>query len=68
VAAVALAGTSAQAQSIATTDCLSYPGDPEPGTPEWDDRDQNNIYCAIEGYMTYNTNPAESAAESANSA
>ncbi len=63
--AAALAAMPARAQQ-STTDCLSYAGNPAPGTPEWDARDQNNIYCAIEGYMNYHTNPAQEAANAAN--
>jgi hypothetical protein len=64
-----LAGVPAGAQLASVdprTDCLSYPGDPEPGTPEWDDRDQNNIYCAIEGLLIPYRNPAYQAALAAN--
>jgi len=66
MAAVTLAAVPALAQQSSTTDCLSYAGNPAPGTPEWDARDQNNIYCAIEGYMNYHTNPATEAANDSN--
>ena len=28
------------------SDCYAPAGDPEPGTPEWRERDTNNQYCA----------------------
>ena len=68
-AVLAAAPARAQIPSVdPRTDCLSYPGDPEPGTPEWDVRDQNNIYCAIEGLLIMYSNPAYEAALAANHA
>ena len=50
--AVAAAPDVADAQ-----DCVGPAGDPEPGTSEWDARDQNNVYCAKQRHADQTQHP-----------
>ncbi|MGH7751974.1 MAG: alpha/beta hydrolase family protein, partial [Gemmatimonadales bacterium] len=40
-----------------TPDCAGPAGDPEPATPEWDQRDQDNQYCTQERHADYAQHP-----------
>ena len=40
-----------------TRDCAGPAGDPEPGTPEWDQRDRDNQYCAEERHADHAQHP-----------
>jgi dienelactone hydrolase len=60
LAAALLAAAPAAAQPAA--DCTGPPGEPAPGTPEWDQREQDNAYCASERNADTASNPAYQAA------
>ena len=49
---------SAQAGAPSPVDCLGPAGDPDPGTPEWAQRDLVNQYCATERLQDQYANPA----------
>jgi dienelactone hydrolase len=38
--------------------CDQYAGDPSPGTPQWTDRDTNNVGCSYQRHVDAQTNPA----------
>ncbi len=38
-------------------DCEGWPGDPEPGTPEWEERDENNLYCLSQRHEDQASHP-----------
>jgi hypothetical protein len=38
-------------------DCAGWPGDPEPGTPEWEARDENNHYCLSQRHVDQAAHP-----------
>jgi hypothetical protein len=56
VASVALALASAPALAQ-VPDCAGPAGDPEPNTPEWDQRDRDNQYCAEERHADHQQHP-----------
>ena len=60
LAAALLAAAPAAAQPA--PDCTGPPGEPAPGTPEWDQREQDNAYCAGERNADTGSNPAYQAA------
>ncbi len=39
-------------------DCAGPAGDPEPGTPAWEQREAENAYCATQRNLDTSTNPA----------
>ena len=59
VAAMAIfsVGAIAMPAFAQTPDCAGPAGDPEPGTPEWDQRDQDNQYCAEERHADHAQHP-----------
>lgn len=40
-----------------THDCEGPAGDPEPGTPEWEARDENNLYCGQQRHADQGAHP-----------
>ena len=68
IAAGLLAPVASAQEVPAARDCRNDVGDPVSGSPEWQAADDNNRYCAIEGLLTYQTNPAQHAANRANTA
>ena len=40
-----------------THDCEGPAGDPEPGTPEWEARDENNLYCLSQRHVDQAQHP-----------
>src|SRR5687768_17009506 len=45
------------AQGEGPVDCVGPAGDPEPGTAEWDERDENNVFCAKERHADQTQHP-----------
>jgi dienelactone hydrolase len=43
-------------------DCTGPAGDPQPGTPEWDRREDDNVFCASQRNADHAANPAYQAA------
>jgi dienelactone hydrolase len=43
-------------------DCAGPAGDPAPGTPEWDQREDDNVFCASQRNADTSANPAYQAA------
>jgi hypothetical protein len=58
------AAPAAHSDEARAIDCAGDPGDPVPGTIEWDQVDVNNRQCAVEGLRVLRDNPgAEALAE-----
>ena len=49
-----------------TADCEGPAGDPQPGTPEWHQREAGNVYCGEQRFWDTTSNPAFAAAEAEN--
>lgn len=56
-ASLCLGLASAPAAFGQTPDCAGPAGDPQPSTPEWDQRDQDNQYCAEERHADHAQHP-----------
>ena len=52
---------SAQTQSTDPMDCEGPVPDASPGTPEWDSRDQNNVFCAGQRHLDQTMHPLSGA-------
>jgi dienelactone hydrolase len=58
-ASTALAGAAgAAAQEGPEPDCAGPAGDPKPGTPEWDRREDDQVYCGTQRVRDHASNPA----------
>lgn len=58
VSLIASLATVAQADVLDVFDCTGPTTNPQPGSVEWELRDQNNRYCAMESAFDAATNPA----------
>ncbi|HEX8075483.1 MAG TPA: hypothetical protein VF545_10930 [Thermoleophilaceae bacterium] len=62
---LAIAPASAQRQSTDRVDCEGPAPDAGPGTPEWDSRDDQNMYCAAQRHLDQTAHPLSGAPFSA---
>ena len=60
------AGARSPSVGAQSVDCEGPAGDPQPGTPEWEQREQNNVYCGEQRFWDTSANPAFAAAEAEN--
>src|SRR5436190_8184518 len=60
-AAVALLAAPGAGRAATPPDCTGPAGDPQPDTPQWHQREQENDYCGEQRFYDIESNPAYAA-------